>query len=101
MFARPFWIHRLQEAWRGAPIVWLAGVRRSGKTTLAQSLGGEQAIYLNCDEPAADDAVKNPSLFFKGCNKPLVIFDEIHQLKDPSRVLKIGADSFPHLKILA
>jgi len=30
-----------------------------------------------------------------------VVFDEIHQLRDPARVLKIGADGFPHLKILA
>jgi uncharacterized protein len=31
----------------------------------------------------------------------VVAFDEIHQLRDPSRVLKIGADLFPQLKILA
>jgi uncharacterized protein len=29
------------------------------------------------------------------------VFDEIHQLQDPSRLLKIGADVFPDLKILA
>jgi len=29
--------------------VWLAGVRRVGKTTLARMLGG--AEYLNCDLP--------------------------------------------------
>ena len=27
--------------------------------------------------------------------------DEVHQLADPSRLLKIGADEFPKLKILA
>ena len=31
----------------------------------------------------------------------MVIFDEIHQLRDPARVLKIGAEGFPKLKILA
>jgi predicted AAA+ superfamily ATPase len=30
-----------------------------------------------------------------------VVFDEVHQLPDPSRLLKIGADGFPRLKILA
>jgi predicted AAA+ superfamily ATPase len=30
-----------------------------------------------------------------------VVFDEVHQLRDPARVLKVGADFFPHLKILA
>jgi predicted AAA+ superfamily ATPase len=33
--------------------------------------------------------------------KRLVVFDEVHQLPDPSRLLKIGADGFSHLKILA
>jgi len=31
----------------------------------------------------------------------VVVFDEIHQLRDPARVLKVGADAFPGLKILA
>jgi len=31
----------------------------------------------------------------------VVIFDEIHHLEDPSRVLKIAADAYPHVKILA
>ncbi|MBI5481029.1 MAG: hypothetical protein HY906_19380 [Deltaproteobacteria bacterium] len=39
MADRPFWRQRLEQAWREAPIAWLAGVRRSGKTTLARSLG--------------------------------------------------------------
>jgi len=101
MFHRSFWIKRLHEAWRSVPNAWLAGVRRVGKSTLAQALGPDQTLLIECDQPEAEDAVKNPSLFFKACHKPIVVFDEIHQLKDPSRVLKIGADAFPHLKILA
>ena len=101
MFARPFWIERLQEAWRAAPIAWLAGVRRVGKSTLARSLAADQVMFVECDQPEAEEAVKNPTLFYKACRKPILVFDEVHQLKDPSRVLKIGADSFPHLKILA
>lgn len=30
-----------------------------------------------------------------------MVLDEVHQLPDPSRLLKIGADAFPKLKILA
>jgi predicted AAA+ superfamily ATPase len=33
--------------------------------------------------------------------QPIVILDEVHQLPDPSRVLKIAADEFPGLKVLA
>lgn len=101
MIGRPFWQQRLAAAWREAPVAWLAGVRRVGKTTLAQSLDPARTLYVNCDLPAVEDMVRDPPLFFKGCDKPVVIFDEIHQLHDPSRALKIGADLFPHLRILA
>ena len=78
-----------------------AELRRSGKTTLAESLGPEQALYVNCDLPAVEDMVRDPQVFFRSAGKPVVVFDEIHQLRDPARVLKIGADVFPQLRILA
>lgn len=101
MVQRPFWLQRIEQAWREAPIVWLCGVRRSGKTTLADSLGADRVLYINCDLPVVEDMVRDPQLFFRGCSRPIVVFDEIHQLRDPARVLKIGADRFPQLKILA
>ncbi len=101
MFERPFWINRIEEAWRQAPIAWLCGVRRCGKTTLAESLGPERATYVNCDLPKSEEMVRDPLIFYRSCIKPVVVFDEVHQLSDPSRILKIGADTFPHLKILA
>ena len=101
MVSRPFWLRRIEEAWRDAPIAWLCGVRRSGKTTLAESLGPERILYVNCDLPIVEDMVRDPQVFFRGCSRPVVVFDEIHQLRDPARVLKIGADGFPKLRILA
>ena len=101
MIARPFWLQRIEAAWRDVPIAWLCGVRRAGKTTLAESLGADRILYVNCDLPSVEDMVRDPQVFFRGCSKPVVVFDEIHQLRDPTRLLKIGADVFPHLKILA
>ena len=101
MTRRPFWLKRVEDSWREAPIVWLCGVRRSGKTTLAQSLGLDRILYVNCDLPTVEDMVRDPQVFFRGCSRPVVVFDEIHQLRDPARLLKIGADVFPELKILA
>jgi predicted AAA+ superfamily ATPase len=101
MIERPFWQKRIEQAWRQAPIAWLCGVRRCGKTTLAESLGRERILYINCDLPSVEDMVRDPQVFFRGCAKPIVAFDEIHQLRDPARVLKIGADGFPKLRILA
>lgn len=106
---RPYWDARLADAWRAAPIAWLSGVRRSGKTTIARGL--DAARFLNCDLPSVQRELDDPEAFFAGivasarrsrAGKPtLVVFDEIHRLRDPSAVLKIGADAFPGLRILA
>ena len=99
MIDRPFWAERLTAAWKQAPIVWLTGPRRAGKTVLAQSL--PEAEFLNCDLPSVAERLSDPESFFRSVKKRLVVFDEVHQLPDPSRLLKIGADGFPRLKILA
>lgn len=96
---RPYWRGRVEEAWKRAPIVWLAGVRRAGKTTLAKSIPG--ARYLNCDLPSTADVVADPERFLRSLGRGTLVLDEIHQLKDPSRVLKIAADEFPRIRILA
>jgi predicted AAA+ superfamily ATPase len=101
MIARPFWLERIKTAWQEAPIAWLSGVRRTGKTTLARDLGDEQILYVNCDWPTTEDMVRDPALFYRNCHQQIIVFDEIHQIGDPSRVLKIGADMFPKLRILA
>jgi predicted AAA+ superfamily ATPase len=99
MIDRPFWTQRLHTAWRQASIVWLTGVRRTGKTVLAQSL--PDAEFINCDLPSAAERLHDPEGFFKAVKHPRVVFDEVHQLPDPSRLLKIAADGFPRLKVLA
>jgi predicted AAA+ superfamily ATPase len=101
MIDRPFWQQRIEAAWREAPIAWLCAVRRCGKTTLAETLGSRRMLYVNCDLPAVEDMVRDPQVFFRGCSKPVVVFDQVHQLRDPARLLKIGADGFRNLKILA
>lgn len=101
MLSRTFWLDRLEHAWMHAPIAWLCGVRRSGKTTLARSVGDDRSLYLNCDLPATQDLVRDPVLFYRECTKPVLVLDEVHQLRDPARLLKIGADQFPALRILA
>jgi hypothetical protein len=100
MIDRPFWIKRIEVAWEQAPIVWLTGVRRVGKTVLAQSLP-ERAEFLNCDLPSTADRLADPERFFGSLDRKVVVLDEVHQLADPSRLLKIAADAFPQVKVLA
>jgi hypothetical protein len=100
MFERPFWTARLQSAWRARRIAWLAGVRRVGKTSLARML--PSAVYVNCDLPSTARRLDDPELFYRSVpGGSTVVFDDVHRLPDPSRVLKIGADQFPSLRLLA
>ena len=80
-------------------MVWLCGPRRAGKTVLAKAL--PDAEYLNCDLRSVAERLRDPESFFRAVRQPRLILDEVHQLPDPSRLLKIGADAFPRLKILA
>jgi len=99
MVQRDFWLQSIRTSWQKASICWLTGVRRSGKTTLARSI--PQTRYLNCDLTQTAELLKDPEAFYKSLQEPIIVFDEIHQLEDPSRILKIGADQFPGIKILA
>lgn len=99
MFARPIWLSRLAAAHSEAPIVWFSGVRRTGKSTLVRSL--PEALVLNCDLPSTAERLRDPEAFFASLTAPLLVFDEVHQLPDPSRLLKIAADAFPQLRVIA
>ena len=100
MKKRPFWTHLIEHAWERRPIVWVSGVRRVGKTTLAEML--PDALYLNCDLPSVGRRLSDPEPFYDPLDKGArIIFDEIHRLEDPSRLLKIAADAYPHLRVLA
>lgn len=100
MIYRPFWLEQLKTAWKKRPLIWLSGVRRSGKTTLCKMI--PDIVYLNCDLPSVARQLDNPEFFFHNLKKgSTVILDEIHRINNPSVVLKIGTDEFPHLKILA
>src|SRR5438093_6250869 len=100
MIIRAFWLERIRAAWRKRPVVWLAGVRRVGKTTLARMLS--DAVYLNCDLPSVQRRLEDPELFYRSQPRgSVIVLDELHRLADPSGTLKIAADGFAHLRILA
>lgn len=100
MVNRPYWLKCIDDAWKKRPVIWLSGVRRAGKTTLARML--PDAVYMNCDLPSVCRALSEPEPFLDSLpDNATVIFDEVQHLDDPSRVLKIAADAHPHLKVLA
>lgn len=102
MIERKYWLQKIEQTWKKCSIVWLAGVRRVGKTTLAQMLSPQAAQYFNCDLPSVQRELNDTENFLASLSKgATVIFDEVHLLSDPSALLKIAADVRPDLRVLA
>lgn len=89
----------LERAFESRSIVWLAGVRRSGKTTLVRGL--EEASYHDCELVRVRRALEEPELFFRDAKASTIVLDEVHRLANPSEVLKVAADHFPKLRVVA
>jgi len=101
MVGRTFWLARIADALRSRSVLWLSGVRRTGKTTLCQDL--PDSVYLDCELPRVRRAIEDdPQSFLAGIRPgTTVALDEIHRLADPSEVLKIAADHFPRVRVVA
>lgn len=99
MVIRQFWLDLLGRSWRARRIVWLAGVRRAGKTCLCQSLPGIE--YFDCELPRVRRKLEDPESFLDGLRGKRIVLDEVHRLQNPSELLKIAADHYPGVSILA
>jgi hypothetical protein len=101
MIERSSWIKRIEETWEEAPIVWLSGVKGVGKTTLIEGLGTQRTLRVDCDPARSAHIALDPELFFRACDRPVVVFDDVLRLPDAIKVLKTGADLFRELRIIA
>jgi len=99
MVQRRHWIEQLEQAWRRRSVVWLAGVRRVGKTVLCQSL--DDVEYFDCELPRVRRSMDDPEGFLEGLRGRRVVLDEVHRLRNPSELLKIAADHFRETRVLA
>lgn len=76
------------------------GVRRVGKTVLARSLSKFE--YLDCELPRVRRRLDDPEGFLGSLGRnAAVVLDEVHRLQDPAGVLKVAADHFPRIRVLA
>ena len=96
---RPYWQERIEQAWQKRTIVWLMGVRRVGKTSLCKSL--DNVEYYDCERPKVRQLVEDPEAFLASKKGKRIVLDEIHRLDNPSELLKIAADHYPEVKIIA
>ncbi|MBU1178268.1 ATP-binding protein [Patescibacteria group bacterium] len=88
-------------------IVIIYGARQVGKTTLVKEIQNKykkESVYLNCDEPDIRDAFTDRTSTelksFLG-NSRLVILDEAQRVKNIGLSLKLIADNFPKIQIIA
>lgn len=99
MVHRHHWLDSIEAAWQRRSILWLAGVRRVGKTFLCQSL--DEVEYFDCELPRTRRAMDDPEGFLQALRGRRVVLDEVHRLANPSELLKIASDHFPDTPVLA
>ena len=99
MVKRRFWQNEIEKLWARRSIVWLKGVRRVGKTSLARTL--DSIEFFDCELPRVRRAMEDPEEFLSGLRGKRIILDEVHRLANPSEMLKIAADHFPTVRVLA
>ena len=99
MVDRQFWRNRIETAWKHRSVVWLSGVRRVGKTCLCQTLPNIE--YFDCELPRVRRLMEDPQEFLDSVGDGRIVLDEIHRLPNPSELLKIAADHYPQIQIVA
>lgn len=99
MVQRQFWIDLVEKAWGQRSVIWLSGVRRAGKTYLCQSLPDIE--YFDCELPRIRRIMEDPQVFWEGLRGKRIILDEVHRLGNPSELLKIAADHYQDIFIVA
>jgi predicted AAA+ superfamily ATPase len=99
MKTRSFWVEQIGKAWERRSVIWLSGVRRVGKTFLSQSLSDIE--YFDCELPRVRVMLEDAEGFLRPLRGRTIILDEIHRLQNPSELLKIAADHYPEVRILA
>jgi uncharacterized protein len=101
MYTRKLYLKIWQELSREKSMIFLAGPRQVGKTTLSKliSRGFVNNLYFNWDIPEDKVRLVENPIFFQELKRrdasiPLIIFDEIHKYKDWKNYLKGVYDQF-------
>jgi predicted AAA+ superfamily ATPase len=95
MIERPLYMKIWQKLSTDKNMVFVAGPRQVGKTTLANRISGEYTnkLYFNWDIVEQRSTLISDPTFFTGLDRkdnspPLIVFDEIHKYKHWKNYLK-------------
>jgi len=90
----------VEQSWEEKTVVWLAGVRRVGKSFLCRQL--HDIEYFDCELPRVRRAMEDdPQAFLTALRGRRIAIDDVHRLSNPSELLKIAADHYPDVRVLA
>lgn len=98
---------QLEKRFFKGKVIIVYGARQVGKTTLIKGIQkkyGEDAIYLNCDEPEVREVLTDASsakmkVFFG--KKKLILLDEAQRIHNIGLSLKLLVDTYPELQVVA
>lgn len=99
MVKRTFWLSKIEKLWKHRPVIWLSGIRRSGKTVLCQNIPNTE--YFDCELPRSRSRMEDVESFLDGLKGKRVVLDEIHRLQNPAQLLKVAADHYKDICIIA
>jgi uncharacterized protein len=92
MLPRSDHLSRLEKAVGRSPITAILGPRQSGKTTLARMFTADKQVsYFDLDSITDQRRLQNPELVL-GSMPGLVILDEIQQMPELFRILRVLVD---------
>ncbi len=101
MKSRPLYLRAWQDLSAEKAMIFLAGPRQSGKTTLARMISERFAnrLYVNWDNPEDRTRLLENPFFFQEIERhdptaPFIIFDEIHKYREWKNYLKGVYDRF-------
>jgi len=101
MRSRPLYLSTWTELSGEKGMVFMAGPRQAGKTTLCRQIMGSftNSLYFNWDIPQDRMRLLEDPAFFEHIERkdgsvPLVVFDEIHKYKDWKNYLKGSYDQY-------
>jgi len=97
---------KLEKSLFKGKVVVLYGARQVGKTTLLKEIQKKypDSLYYNCDEPDIRESFANKtSTELKAMfgNKKLVILDEAQRVENIGLTLKLLADNFKDIQVIA
>ena len=95
---RPFWQNRIEESWKERTVIWLMGVRGPARPVCAVAFPTLNTLIAN---NLAAQLLQDPEGFLESQRGKRIALDDIHRLDNPSELLKIAADHYPEVKIIA